>query len=124
MDAAYGKVALDSIDAALQAVHSGECSALVTAPIHKQSVAAAGSPFPGHTELLASRAGLSRYAHDYAMYFDSPLRQPWRDQDRPRLRYRTRRLWRPLERWRQRAADRQVECPLVYLPLALLDGDP
>lgn len=72
IDAAYGRIALDSIDAALQAIESGECSALVTAPIHKQAVAAAGSPFPGHTELLASRAGLTRYGHDYAMYFDSP----------------------------------------------------
>ncbi len=68
----YGRIALASIDAALRAIESGECSALVTAPIHKQSVAAAGSPFPGHTELLAARAGLRRYGHDYAMYFDSP----------------------------------------------------
>jgi len=72
IDAGYGRVALDSIDAALRAIDSGECSALVTAPIHKQSMAMAGSPFPGHTELLADRAGLKRYGHDYAMYFDSP----------------------------------------------------
>jgi 4-hydroxythreonine-4-phosphate dehydrogenase len=72
IDAGYGRVALDSIDAALHAIEAGHCSALVTAPIHKQSVALAGSPFPGHTELLAHRAGLQRYAHDYAMYFDSP----------------------------------------------------
>jgi 4-hydroxythreonine-4-phosphate dehydrogenase len=72
IDAAYGRVALDSIDAALRAIDAGECSALVTAPIHKQSIALAGSPFPGHTELLAHRAGLKRYAYDYAMYFDSP----------------------------------------------------
>jgi len=72
IDAAYGRVALDSIDAALHAIETGHCSALVTAPIHKQSAALAGSPFPGHTELLAHRAGLRRYAHDYAMYFDSP----------------------------------------------------
>ena len=72
IDAAYGRVALDSIDAALRAIETGQCSALVTAPIHKQSIALAGSPFPGHTELLADRAGLKRYAHDYAMYFDSP----------------------------------------------------
>ena len=72
IDAIYGRVALDSIDAALRAIDAGECSALVTAPIHKQSIALAGSPFPGHTELLADRAGLKRYAHDYAMYFDSP----------------------------------------------------
>ncbi len=68
----YGRMALDAIDAALLSIESGECSALVTAPIHKLSIAAAGSPYPGHTELLAARAGLTRYAHDYAMYFDSP----------------------------------------------------
>ncbi len=67
-----GRIALASIDAAVDAIGRGDCSALVTAPIHKQAIAAAGSPFPGHTELLASRAGLRRYAHDYAMYFDSP----------------------------------------------------
>ena len=72
ISADYGRIALDSIDTAVRAIESGECSALVTAPINKQSIAAAGSEFPGHTELLASRAGLRRYAHDYAMYFDSP----------------------------------------------------
>jgi 4-hydroxythreonine-4-phosphate dehydrogenase len=72
IDAAYGRIALDSIDAALKAIDAGQCSALVTAPIHKQSITLAGSPFPGHTELLADRAGLKRYGHDYAMYFDSP----------------------------------------------------
>jgi 4-hydroxythreonine-4-phosphate dehydrogenase len=70
--AEYGRVALDAIDAAVTAVERGECSALVTAPIHKQAIALAGATFPGHTELLASRAGLHRYGHDYAMYFDSP----------------------------------------------------
>jgi 4-hydroxythreonine-4-phosphate dehydrogenase len=72
VSAEYGRVALDAIDAAVRAIESGECSALVTAPIHKLAVAAAGSPFPGHTELLAARAGLKRYGHDYAMYFDAP----------------------------------------------------
>jgi 4-hydroxythreonine-4-phosphate dehydrogenase len=72
IDAAYGRVALDSIDAAVSAIERGECSALVTAPIHKQAILAAGSSFPGHTELLAARAGLARYGHDYAMFFDSP----------------------------------------------------
>src|SRR3954447_7040980 len=72
VDAAYGRIALASIDAAVDAIERGECSALVTAPIHKQAIFAAGCPHPGHTELLAARAGLKRYAHDYAMYFDSP----------------------------------------------------
>ncbi|HEX7154456.1 MAG TPA: 4-hydroxythreonine-4-phosphate dehydrogenase PdxA [Thermoanaerobaculia bacterium] len=72
IDAAYGQIALDSIDAAIDAIERGDCSALVTAPIHKQAIALAGSPHPGHTELLAARAGLARYGYDYAMYFDSP----------------------------------------------------
>jgi 4-hydroxythreonine-4-phosphate dehydrogenase len=72
VDAAYGAVALDSIHAALSAIDTGICSALVTAPIQKQSIAAAGSPFPGHTELLAAHSGLLQYGRDYAMYFDSP----------------------------------------------------
>ena len=72
IDPLYGQVALASIDAAIDAVTRGDCSALVTAPIHKLAVAAAGSPFPGHTELLAHRAGRTHYGHDYAMYFDSP----------------------------------------------------
>jgi 4-hydroxythreonine-4-phosphate dehydrogenase len=70
--AEYGRVALASIHAAIDAVESGACSALVTAPIHKQAIALAGSPYPGHTELLAARAGRERYGWDYAMYFDSP----------------------------------------------------
>jgi len=72
ISAEYGRVALDAIEAALDAIESGECSALVTAPIHKQSIALAGATFPGHTEMLAARAGRTRYGDDYAMYFDSP----------------------------------------------------
>jgi 4-hydroxythreonine-4-phosphate dehydrogenase len=72
VSAAAGAIALQSIDAAVMAIERGECSALVTAPIHKQSIALAGAKFPGHTELLAARAGRKRYGHDYAMYFDSP----------------------------------------------------
>ena len=72
IDAEYGRIALASIDAALERIASEECSALVTAPIHKQAIAAAGCPFPGHTELLAAKAELKKYAHDFAMYFESP----------------------------------------------------
>jgi 4-hydroxythreonine-4-phosphate dehydrogenase len=72
ISAEYGRIALDAIHAAVDAIERGECSALVTAPIHKQSIALAGSEHPGHTEILAARAGLSTYGADYAMYFDSP----------------------------------------------------
>ena len=72
VSAEYGKIALTAISDAIDSIERGECSALVTAPIHKQSIALAGATHPGHTELLAERAGLRRYAYDYAMYFDSP----------------------------------------------------
>ncbi len=72
ISADYGRIALASIDLAVTAIERGECSALVTAPIHKQAIAAAGATHPGHTELLAARAGLHQYGRDYAMYFDSP----------------------------------------------------
>jgi 4-hydroxythreonine-4-phosphate dehydrogenase len=73
ISAEYGRVALDAIDAAIDAIARGECSALVTAPIHKQAIALAGAVHPGHTELLAARAGLSTYGVDYAMHV--PLRE-------------------------------------------------
>ncbi len=97
ISAEYGRVALEAIHAGIDAVERGECSALVTAPIHKQSIALAGSEFPGHTELLAARAGLREYGVDYAMYFDSPrlrtvllsvhvpLREALRSIDAPRI---------------------------------------
>jgi 4-hydroxythreonine-4-phosphate dehydrogenase len=72
ISAEYGRIALDAIEEAIDAIERGECSALVTAPIHKQAIALAGAKHPGHTELLAARAGLATYGADYAMYFDSP----------------------------------------------------
>ena len=72
VEAEYGRVALASIEVAVAAIERGECAALVTAPIHKQAILSAGVKHAGHTEILAARAGLARYAHDYAMYFDSP----------------------------------------------------
>lgn len=72
IDAEYGRIALASINEAVTAIERGQCDAIVTAPINKQAIALAGSNFPGHTELLAARAGLKRYGYDYAMYFDSP----------------------------------------------------
>jgi 4-hydroxythreonine-4-phosphate dehydrogenase len=66
ISAEAGRVALRSIELAVGAIERGECAALVTAPIQKRSRARGGAP------ILAARAGLARYAHDYAMYFDSP----------------------------------------------------
>lgn len=54
-----GRAAAQCIAAGAQAVLAGQARALVTAPIHKEALAAAGSPwagFPGHTELLQHEA--------------------------------------------------------------------
>ncbi len=47
-----GRAALSCIEGAVQQVLAGQALALVTAPVHKEALAAAGSPFPGHTEML------------------------------------------------------------------------
>ena len=54
-----GKAAADCIVWAARAVLAGEAAAMVTAPIHKEALAAAGgwvARFPGHTELLQAEA--------------------------------------------------------------------
>lgn len=51
-----GRMACLAIEAATADVISGGSRALVTAPIHKEALAAAGVSFPGHTELLQSLA--------------------------------------------------------------------
>jgi 4-hydroxythreonine-4-phosphate dehydrogenase len=57
VDAAAGAAAAACIRAALAQVRAGEAAALVTAPIHKEALAAAGEPYPGHTELLQAECG-------------------------------------------------------------------
>jgi 4-hydroxythreonine-4-phosphate dehydrogenase len=44
---------------------AGRVDGLVTAPLHKESLRAAGHPWPGHTEMLAEAAGVA----DVAMMF-------------------------------------------------------
>ena len=41
---------------AARAALRGEVAALVTAPLHKEALSAAGVDFPGHTELLQAEA--------------------------------------------------------------------
>ena len=56
VDAAAGRIAADAVVWAARAALRGELAALVTAPLHKEALAAAGVPFPGHTELLQAEA--------------------------------------------------------------------
>jgi 4-hydroxythreonine-4-phosphate dehydrogenase len=50
-----GRAMADYISWACDACVSGEAAGMVTAPINKQALQAAGTEFPGHTELLADR---------------------------------------------------------------------
>ena len=56
ISAEAGRAAASSVEWAARAALSGEISALVTAPLHKEALAAASVPFPGHTELLQAEA--------------------------------------------------------------------
>jgi 4-hydroxythreonine-4-phosphate dehydrogenase len=54
-----GKIAGDSVLWAARAALAGDVAAMVTAPLHKEALAAAGWPYaqyPGHTELLQAEA--------------------------------------------------------------------
>ena len=56
VSAAAGKAAAECVTWAANAALRGEIAALVTAPLHKEALAAAGVNFPGHTELLQALA--------------------------------------------------------------------
>jgi len=56
-----GKAAGDCVFWAVRAALQGDVSALVTAPLHKEALSAAGPPYdlyPGHTELLQAEAAV------------------------------------------------------------------
>ena len=57
---ACGKSMLDYIEWACQQCRSGHGRAMITAPIQKEAIRAAGCEFPGHTELLAERCGIDK----------------------------------------------------------------
>lgn len=59
-DAAAGAVAARSIQRAVKMALDGEIHAVVTAPLHKPSLHAAGWLFPGQTEMLADLTGVDR----------------------------------------------------------------
>ena len=56
VSAAAGRIAAECVTWAARAALRGEIAALVTAPLHKEALAAAGVAFPGHTELLQAEA--------------------------------------------------------------------
>ncbi len=56
VDARAGAAAARCIEQAVSLVRAGEAAGIVTAPIHKEALAAAGVDFPGHTEMLQALA--------------------------------------------------------------------
>ena len=60
-----GRAAAAAVRAAAADALAGRVRGLVTAPLHKESLRAAGHAWPGHTELLAEAAGV----RDVAMLF-------------------------------------------------------
>jgi len=65
--AAAGRAAIVCIEAAAHLALQQRVSAVVTAPVHKQALAAAGSPFPGHTEMLQALARGAGPLHEVRM---------------------------------------------------------
>jgi 4-hydroxythreonine-4-phosphate dehydrogenase len=57
VDARAGRAAAACLTAGAQAVLAGQGRALVTAPLNKAALSAAGIHFPGHTEMLQAAAG-------------------------------------------------------------------
>lgn len=56
-DSANAPAVLESIRRAVALTQAGEAAAVVTNPIHKAALKAAGFRYPGHTEFLADLAG-------------------------------------------------------------------
>ncbi len=59
--AAHASHVIAAIEESVALTRSGACSAMVTAPIHKQAlIDGAGFAYPGHTEFLAALGGVTR----------------------------------------------------------------
>jgi len=69
--AAGGRAAVAAVSAAAQLALDGFVDAVVTAPISKEAIRAAGSLFPGHTEMLAALTKAKKHA---MMLVGGPLR--------------------------------------------------
>lgn len=71
VDAGSGHAAYEAIVEATRDALAGRVAGIVTAPINKAAFAAAGYPWPGHTDLLAHLCGVREVA---MMFWSEPLR--------------------------------------------------
>lgn len=62
IDARAGQAAYDFLIWSIDQALAGRIDGIVTAPLHKESLAAAGVRHPGHTEILAERTGTRQFA--------------------------------------------------------------
>ena len=62
VEAAAGRAAYDFLCRAIDWTMAGDADGIVTAPLHKEGLHAAGLPYPGHTEILAERTGVKEFA--------------------------------------------------------------
>ncbi len=62
VDARAGQAAYDALCMAIDDAKLGRISAIVTAPLNKEAMHAAGLDFPGHTEILAERTATKHVA--------------------------------------------------------------
>ena len=62
VSAKAGHASLDYIYKGIDLAMKGLVDAVVTGPIHKEAIKAAGSPYAGHTEIFASRTKTKNYA--------------------------------------------------------------
>ena len=68
VNATAGRAAFAAINHAIDLANRGRIGAICTAPINKEALAAAGVPYPGHTEMLADLSGTA----DYGMMLVNP----------------------------------------------------
>src|SRR5947209_6118987 len=62
VSAAAGRAAYDFLCEAIRLTLGNDADAIVTCPLHKEGLHAAGIPYPGHTEILAARTGAPSHA--------------------------------------------------------------
>ena len=62
VSAISGRAAFDAIVTAIRLARDGHVRGVITAPIHKEALAAAGLRYPGHTEILAEHGGAQKVA--------------------------------------------------------------
>jgi 4-hydroxythreonine-4-phosphate dehydrogenase len=62
IDARAGGAAYAYVERAIGEAMAGHISAMVTAPLNKEAMKAAGIHYPGHTEILADKSGAAHYA--------------------------------------------------------------